>query len=402
MRYYDLQLFAPIPKAPNPAHPAPANASQPLTIGITQVQYQTSAPPKYEWTSYPGGTPVGTRSGVAGSIGVPDSGAPLIEFDGIAQKEGAPLATGFRITVHGVPLSLLKQATTLYDPDNPWYARLLVGFGPGLPLADASHNGVAVQGTIMQALGNWVGTDMELTIFLSASGNFTLEQPGNFTLLWRKGQSLADALHATLDPIYGASTVRVNVSPSYVAPWDKLHRARTLGQLAAWLRRDTESAVTGPVRVWASKGQVRVADSTYAGTQHAIKWTDMIGQPTWVLQNTLSVQLTMRGDLDIGDVITLPDTLGGRQVISGPGLVERQLPIQQTGFNSSGAPIFGGGAAPVETTFTGAYLIQSLRYIGNSRSSDSTQWAVVVRCVSYTPPSSPPFSGTGVGMASVA
>jgi len=308
--------------------------------------------PVYTWTSYPGG--------------LADSSAQLIEFDAMVAPMGAPLGVGQRVTVHGVSLATLSQSQQFANLTVPWSAKLSVGFGKGLPLADPSHNGVALEGTVVQSYGNWVGTEMSLTLIVAAGGPFDLEHPGNFTLLWSKGQSLTDALHATLDPIYGASSVSINIGSSYVNEWNKPHRAQTLGGLARWVANDTLHTPNGPVTIVASAGQIRVYDTTAPIVSHTIDWTDLIGQPTWIAQDTLSVQLIMRGDLRVGDHLQFPKTIGGNTPFATAGLVSTQLP--------------GMASIKYKSTFQNEYLIAGLRYIGNSRSSDSSQWSVVARC----------------------
>jgi hypothetical protein len=68
-----------------------------------------------------------------------------------------------------------------------------------------------------------------------------------------------------------------------------------------------------------------------------------------------SVKVVMRGDLKIGDKITLPPT----RVVS--------TPAAQSGINS-------------RLTFQGTYTIKSLRHIGNSRQADGSAWVTVIEC----------------------
>lgn len=319
---------------------------------LLELMPHGTSKPVYSWTSYPGG--------------LADSSAQLIEFDAMVAPMGAPLGTGQRITVHGVSLSTLSQSQQFADLAAPWSAKLTVGFRSGLPLADSSHNGVAFQGTVVQSYGNWIGTEMSLTLIVAAGGPYDLSHPGNFTLLWTKGQSLADSLHSTLDPIYGASSVSITIGSSYASDWNKLHRARTLGGLARWVANDTLHDDDGPITIVDSAGQIRVYDKTAPVTSHTIDWVDLIGQPTWIAQDTLSVQLIMRGDLRVGDHLEFPKTINGNTPTSGVGLVSTQLP--------------GMASIKFKSTFQSTYLIAGLRYIGNSRSSDSSQWSVVARC----------------------
>lgn len=368
MRYYKLTVTPPAAAKPTPG---PAQVPAPVTTTSPQLRRFEQAGP-YTWTSAPGG--------------IPDPSALLVEFDCITGPLRSPVLPGSRITVHGISLKYLDQAQNFApvltsqtgQQSQFWSLRLDAGFiAPGLPLEDTAHTGTIIEANVIESYGNWIGTDMSLTFVV---GPFNPH--GNFTMSWRKGTPLADALHTTLDPVFGAGNVKVTLASTYVSAWDKLPSHETLTGLARWLYADTKDQPGGPVTVNWSRGQVAVTDrasSTASPVVHQVQWTELMGQPTWVASNTLSVQLVMRGDLVVNDYIELPQSINGHAASGQPSLVT--VSVDNT------------AAIKYQSTFGGRYQITQLRYLGNSRSTDSTGWSVVVQCIVTNPLASPLFSG---------
>lgn len=309
------------------------------------------------WTSYPNGTP--------------DSNALQVEFDLQTSTAGAAADAGGSVTIYGVPLQLLQQAQTWNaagaSPSAQHYTLTIAGgMGGGLPLENPQQQGLILSATIVAALGNWIGTEQTLTFIVQGDG-FSLANPGNHVLSWRKGTSLADALQSMLSTVYGSNKVNVSLGGSYVQQRDVMHFTPTLGGMSEFVYHQTKDMKGGPVKIRNSKGKIEVYDSqsTLPKTRQ-IAFTDLVGQPTWIRTNTMTLQLVMRGDLDLGDMIIMPQGPNGQSIPGAPGLVATQ---------TSGAEMLNQ-----KSTFQGQYKIISIRQIGNFRSSDSTQWSTVLQC----------------------
>lgn len=333
-----------------------------------------------EWTSYPNG--------------VPDPNALQVEFDIQSGPAGSVSNAGGSVTIYGVPLQMLQQAQTwtgtAADPKHPafYVLTLIGGMGGGLPLENPQQRGVIVKASIVAAMGNWVGTEQTLTFLLQGDG-YSTKHPGNFVLNWRKGTDLAHALQSMLSVVYGANNVTVSLGGQYVLQRDVIHFTPTLDAMAEFIYDQTEDMVGGPVQIRRSKGKVEVLDarSPLVAT-HQLAFTDLMGQPTWLDTGTMTMQLVMRGDLDLNDLVVLPRGPNGQAIPGLPGLV--------------GTQISGMAKLNQQSTFQGIYQITGIRQIGNFRSSDSTQWSTVVHATTQIPTTSPDFSGSGSSLANVA
>ena len=326
MRYYDLKLFAP---------------------GSTQ--------PVREWTSHPGG--------------VFDPGALDIELDvGIA-----PYATPYgasTIIVHGVSLADLQQANSWgMDGESPqgYTVQLYGGMQAGLPLANPKQAKLLFAGSVFQAFGNWEGTEMHIVFVVSASG-FSPSLPGNFVLNWQAGQPLSQAMANCMKVAYPTLPQEIHISSSLVLNYTQVHPAHTLESLAGWVNAFTSQHFNNPVSIYLQAGVVFVLDNTYSPTPKQIVFTDLMGQPTWIGVKTLQMKFVMRGDLNVGDLIEMPQALQSPQGLAVPGIVLSQ----QSSYPSS---------IKYRTTFNGTFRVTSIRQVGHYRQPDGAAWATIVNGV---------------------
>src|SRR5688572_13631719 len=128
MRYYDIEIHG--------------QSSVGVAVG------STNAASKFRYTSHPGGT----RS-------PPDPGALQVELDVLRLPYGQAAAQSW-VKIWGIPLETVTQGNNLN------FKNIMIkgGMGKGLPLANPKQAGPLVAGQIIQAFGNWVGTDMTLDL----------------------------------------------------------------------------------------------------------------------------------------------------------------------------------------------------------------------------------------------
>ena len=324
MRFYWLQIFAP---------------------GAT-TPYRT-------WTSHPNG--------------VLDPGALNIEVDAITAPAALPGGAA-TVSVHGVSLNDLRQAYTwgMGGGDTTQGAgytlKLYAGMAKGLPLANPNQAGLILQGMVMQAFGNWEGTEMAIEFVVSAPA-YTPENPGNFVLNWRAGTSLSSALADCLSIAYPKVPQSINLSPDLVLSHDQIDAKTTLEGLGIWLRDFTQSQFNNPVYVGMQAGAIVAWDDTHTPAPKSIAFTDLVGQPTWIDVLTMQIKLVMRADIAMGDVVTLPEGLQ-----SNPGIVLTQ---------QAAAP----SQLKYQSTFTGSFIVQQVRQVGNYRTPDGSAWVTIINCL---------------------
>lgn len=295
------------------------------------------------WSSYPGGNY--------------DPCALNIEFDMPVASYDTPVG-GKTITIHGIALSDLSQAQQFAGMN----LTLKAGMKAGFPLVNPAQAGTIVTGQVFQSFGNWEGTEQTLD-FVILPSIYTNGTPGNFSLNWPAGTTLATALQQCLSTAYPGMTISMNISDNLVNSSDQPHVCGTLEELAQQLESWTSDQFHNPVKITIQAGKIVVYDNTYKPGPVQLAFTDFIGQPTWIDVQTMQVKTVLRADLQLGSIITMPQ---GFQ--NAPGFVTT---------TGSSLP----SSTKYQSTFKNSFVISELRQIGNFRSSDAADWCTVFNCV---------------------
>jgi len=294
-----------------------------------------------------------------------DPNALNIELD--ATVIDADLFTPANVTIWGEALQTISQATDFIN--QPF--TMSVGMAPGLPLATAqsSEYGKILDGYVYSSWGNWVGTEMTLNFVIMpgkapnppAQPNAQNPPDKNLVLNWTKGTQLSQALQQTLQTAYPGITANINISPQLVAPQDTIHACGSIVALNKLLRPISQQIMMGQqnyqgVGLCMQQGEITVADGTAPTGNKMIQFIDLVGQPTWIEKNTISIKIVMRGDLKNHDQITLPPT-----------------PVIST-FQAQ-----EGLSTPL--TFQGTFDVQELHHIGNFRQPSGDAWVTVIKAL---------------------
>ena len=314
-----------------------------------------------------------------------------IELDIPVGAFGSPGQGGAWVRIWGISLQEIAQSTQLQgnlltSPTlNGYGVQISGGMGPGLPLAtsEVSQQGVLVQGQVLQAFGNWIGTDMTLEMVISAAiGNSS--GPLNFTLNWPPGTPLSQALQTTFQNAYSGSLAlpsqpTINISPNLVQQDNVTAQFPDINALGSFVKQTSKRIINTSgyygVTIAPSGGTFNIFDgNTPASSSSApgssstqptmIQFQDMIGQPTWTGYNQMQIKTVMRGDLKLGGQIMLP-----------PGTLVTSTPTPGSQYNSGLA-------------FQGSFMISKMRHIGHSRQPDAASWVTVINAVAQ-PQSSP-------------
>ena len=325
---------------------------------------KTGAPMLHS-TSYPGGVGGGATGpaffgATAAAFGIPgltqspyDPGALNIVFSVFVYPQHTPMG-GSAITLEGLPPAFLTNAQQFSGQQ----LELRGGMGPGLPLAKPAQAGLLLQGTILQAYGNWVGTEIYAAFVVNAS-TFTLENPGNFVLNWTAGTALATALKNTLSVAYPTATISMNIA-NVVQSFDEKHVCATLSNLARLLHDITPTKV----QIVINGDTIFVFDATYKPKPTQLSFEDLIGQPQWIKPQIIQARFTMRADLQVGDTIEFPGAAG-----SGPGGLGGFVTTAQSAVPSM---------TNYQSAISGSFNVTAIRHIGNLRQPNGNDWCTVV------------------------
>ena len=291
--------------------------------------------------------------------GVFDPGALNVEFDITVTAQDIPSSEGGAfVRIWGIPLQTISQSNNL----NTKPIQVFGGMSQGLPLANPAQQGLLTQGTIYPAFGNWIGTDMTLDmVIVPGFGTPTEVRAKNVVHNWPQGQPLSNAIKNALSTAFPTFKLNIQISDKLVQAFDDTGFYQTLEQYAGYVKQISQSILGTNkypgVSIAASGTTINVTDGTQtaSGQPKVIAFQDMIGQPTWLGLNNLSMKTVMRGDIKCFDMITLPQSLATINASSGS-----QLP------NSKATSVFQGN-----------FQVTGVRHVGNFRQPDAAAWVTI-------------------------
>jgi hypothetical protein len=296
----------------------------------------------------------GTFSSLTPS-GANDPGALMVEFDIPVSTLAAPAGSA-TVIVHGVPIQLTGQAAKFFNTNITVYG----GMSKGLPLANPAQQGILMQGVVQQSFGNWLGIDQTLNFFAS-SGQTPLNAEANIVLHWPKGTLLADAIKQALTTAFPTyKVVDTGLGKALKLQNDETGYFGNVSQLAQWVQQISLDITNAPqgsgytgVEIAVQQNQFVLFDGTSQTQPKNILFTDLVGQPSWIGPNSISVPMVMRGDLSINDFILMPKTAFNTQ----------------SSVNTQYAS---------KSIFQGVFQIYKIRHTGNSRQPSGTSWITVI------------------------
>lgn len=342
MRYYKIVL------TPN------------TTSSITGASTTTKANKSLTFTSHPNGV-----------SSAPDMGAlhvimdmPITTFD---QPNGAAY-----IEIRGVDIHTVSQASNLQG----YNVKVYCGMGSGYPLAKPGQSGLALIGTVYQAFGNWVGTDMSLNLLVQPfSEPITQESHPKFVWHWQKGQTIQDAINKCITSAMPGYKCQFSISNNLVSDHDDVGFYSDFNSVAEVILNASRSINTASdyygIQFFVSGQTFYFFDNSSSANPKKIEFTDLVGQPTWLGPVSLPkiiFQTVMRTDIAMNDVVTMPlFNQPGSKSLSGYGTIAPSSQSIQTPKDRS--------------LFQGNYQITSIRHIGDSRNPDGNVWVTVFEAI---------------------
>ena len=275
------------------------------------------------------------------------------------------------VRIWGLALKELSQAFNLNQQPDGSYRRIKIfgGMAKGYPLADPSQRGLLVDGSILQAFGNWIGTDMTLDMFVGPPTG-TQTTPKNYTFTWAKNEKLSVMIARVLKTVAPNLKQQITINDSRVANEDKVGYYETFTQFAQAVQGMTYgllgNADLGVIMI--TDGQtVSVTEGTpispiSGSTVKDIRFRDLLGQVTWCRPFEITAKMVMRGDLHPFDYVRFPANLNVTntvQAMSGQGGTGPQHPSNTLGFH-------------------GQFLITQMQHWGNFRQPDAMSWNTTI------------------------
>jgi hypothetical protein len=354
--------------------------------GFTRVAFN---PQIWTYSSlYQGGDPSKLASNNANALGV--------SFDIPVGFLHAPLVNAC-FKIYGVSVQEVSQGSNLNGMNIAIYG----GMAKGLPLANPVQIGPLCRGQIQQAFGNWIDTLQYLEIYIQAGGSSstadqvtgsvvsastlpvptTNDQPANIVFQWKPGQHLTDAVLAALQPAYPQYTIAGTVNENLV--WTGTAATAffsKLSQFADYIRKATLNLLGGyapdrtqymGVVMTLQNNVVTLFDGTAQTKPRPLYVADLVGQPGYSQPLQIQVTCVLRGDIKVGDYVTLP--LGQLNIQAG-AQVGYVPPPPLASVNSANA-----------IAFQGSYLVTTVRHVGDSRDGAGTSWVTTLDVLQTQP-----------------
>jgi hypothetical protein len=192
------------------------------------------------------------------------------------------------------------------------------------------------------------------------------------------GGGLSSAIQQTLSIAFPRGNANVAISPGLQLGYQDAGFYQNLQQYAQYINSLSQSILGIKnyigVQFSAKDNTINVWDGTTPVGEGQIAAIDLIGQPTWIDINMISIKTILRGDITCGMVVTLPQTL----------------------ISLTPQAIIQGGPASEQktnTSFHGAFLVRRILHIGDFRNPDGVGWSSNFECyflgeVSATSPGS--------------
>ena len=278
-----------------------------------------------------------------------------VYFD-IPQFNAASPAGLAMIRLYGVTFQDLKQSNLLVDLNIVVYG----GMGYWLPLSNPKQAGVLLRGTIYQAYGNWQGNEITLDLVVAPyfDGNTT---PVNLSFIWKQGETLDSMVRRTLTQAFPdpAPMFYGSFSASGLSPASTLSGTYTdLRSFSQYVEEVSHVLKPSPTYAGAQIAPVPngfcLSDYTGQSVPVQLSFTDFIGNATYQTNSTINFKLQMRGDLTVGQVITMPPL---------SNIANTQNTFTQYRDNIS---------------FQNNFEIFRIRHLGDSRQSTADSWVTVI------------------------
>ena len=296
--------------------------------------------------------PIGGAPIIYTSIGDLGDNYSALQIDlDIYQAQGHTPAPLGSINIYGVSFDDISQKTNLEGAAIQVYIGMTVGYSIVTPRV-----GLIVSGQILQAFGNWQGTNVALSLMVSSNAVNPAEDI-NLSFNWIKGTPLADAVTTTLTTGFIGSLVTGSYLPSLIYTETQVGNYPNLLTFTQYINElskklNPDSLYAGATIVPTATG-FTLTDGSGLPQVTIINYQDLVGNITWLSYATISVKVIMRPDLDVGDYITFPT----------------YAPVVNTA-------IFAQARNSVN--FAGVFRITQLRHSGMSRQANADSWVTII------------------------
>jgi len=296
------------------------------------------------------------------SNGQANGAALQIDLDIFQTWYNQPAQNGY-IKIHGVDFNALTQNSNFNPIGDKYFSiKVYVGMSKGLPYANPQQAGLILDGSILQAFGNWQGNQTSLDLIVIPTAYIQTKNI-NLDWYWTTDRTLQQAVERTLNIAYNNPIIEGGFSPDLKYPQMQWGQYLSLTSFAKQIYKYSKEINPDPKYKGASITATPKGFFLWDGTQTTktevinVDFQDLIGNITWINTYTIQAKLVMRANLQIGNLIKFP----------------KGVPYINT----------TGSYAQLrdDVNFNGEYTISQIRHLGSSRQPNGDSWCTIVECV---------------------
>lgn len=275
---------------------------------------------------------------------------------------------GTAITIRGVDIQTVRHAHKFVGK----ILRLQAGMGVGLPLSNPHQTGTILLGTILSAVGNWVGTEMSLTLYVqnyvSEPGspdypvngwNPLRRQADHLQFNCKKGADMRGAIEKSLVEAAGYYNIDKKYWPNPIpCPRDIAGTYTTFSDLLKGLGNIWQDCFKESLDLRIRGQTITIFPKDHKPPPKQILFEELIGQPTWDEVAKMTFTCPMRGDIGVNDIVELPETFAE---VTAQGADAIALPKNRS-------------------LLAGRFQVLKISHLGQLRSPDGQQWASTFFC----------------------
>lgn len=237
--------------------------------------------------------------------------------------------------------------------------RAIGSFG-GPSISPAINIGGAAS-SVASSLGDASVTAGGLTssLFGGGGGGFSLIKPLNLIHNMMPQMEMKSAIQQTLSTAFPSAGVNVLIKSGLQRGYQDAGMYQNMEQYASYIQKAANSIAgtknyMGPI-FSSFDNTIHVLDGTQSISSGEISILDLIGQPTWIDWNKVSIKCCLRADLHVGSVGTLPQTLYG---ITSDAVLPTPTAPQRS-----------------NSAIAGSFWISKVVHIGDFRNPDGSSWS---------------------------
>jgi hypothetical protein len=198
------------------------------------------------------------------------------------------------------------------------------------------------------------------TMLFGGGGSNPLVSPLNIIHNMMPNIPLSSAMQETLSKAFPQASINTLISSGLKLPYQDAGVHQSVEQYIGYINKISHSILGTKnylgVNISSFSKTINVWDGTSPVSEGEITFLDLIGQPTWIGVNMVSVKTVLRCDLRVGSRVTIPQTLMGVQ-------------------SDAILPMAPASAQRTNLSFTGTFIVRRVLYIGDFRNPDGASWS---------------------------